>query len=120
MTVKEKAAIVFKEARIGLMNGLVLGILSTIVIGAYICLVKEIAVKQAYLIAGCVGMSLVVAMFVSSAVGTAVPIILKALKFDPAVASGPLITTCNDLVAVTIYYGLAWIFLINIFNMAQL
>ena len=111
---------VFKEARIGLLNGIVLGVLSTIVIGAYICLVKGIAVRQAYLIAGCVGLSLVVAMFVSSAVGTAVPIILKALKFDPAVASGPLLPPCDDLVAVTIYYGLAWILLINIFNMAQL
>ena len=32
---------------------------------------------------------------------------------DPAVASGPLITTINDLVAVVSYYGLAWILLLN-------
>ena len=35
------------------------------------------------------------------------------LGIDPAVASGPLITTVNDLVAVVSYYGLAWILLIN-------
>ena len=32
---------------------------------------------------------------------------------DPAVASGPLITTVNDLVAVVTYYGLAWLLLIR-------
>ena len=36
------------------------------------------------------------------------------IKIDPAVASGPLITTVNDLVAVVTYYGLAWLFLIPI------
>lgn len=36
---------------------------------------------------------------------------------DPAVASGPLITTINDLVAVVTYYGLAWVFLIDLFHL---
>jgi len=39
------------------------------------------------------------------------------IKIDPAVASGPLITTINDLVAVIIYYGLAWMLLINTMHM---
>lgn len=43
--------------------------------------------------------------------------IFHKIKIDPAVASGPLITTVNDLVAVVTYYGLALIFLINIFNL---
>ena len=38
------------------------------------------------------------------------------IKIDPAVASGPLITTVNDLVAVLTYYGLSMIFLIDIFK----
>jgi magnesium transporter len=45
-----------------------------------------------------------------------IPIIFKWLKVDPAVASGPLITTINDLIAVISYYGLVWVFLINILN----
>lgn len=36
---------------------------------------------------------------------------------DPAVASGPLITTVNDLVAVVTYYGLALLFLVNVFHL---
>ena len=39
--------------------------------------------------------------------------LFKKLRVDPAVASGPLITTVNDLVAVVAYYGLAWLLLLN-------
>ena len=52
---------------------------------------------------------------ISSLVGTLVPILFHKIKVDPAVASGPLITTINDLVAVVTYYGLAWILLIQLF-----
>jgi magnesium transporter len=45
--------------------------------------------------------------------GTIIPIVFKKLGVDPAVASGPLITTINDLVAVFSYYGLAWLILVN-------
>lgn len=118
MTLREKLSLVFKEARIGLLNGFVLGIASTAIIGLYIHLAGGVTISESFLISGCVGLSLMTAMFISSAVGTAVPMMLKALKFDPAVASGPLITTCNDLVAVTVYYGLAWLLLIGVFGLA--
>ena len=55
------------------------------------------------------------AMLISSLVGTLIPMFSK-IHIDPAVASGPLITTVNDLVAVVTYYGLAWIFLIEIMH----
>ena len=42
----------------------------------------------------------------------------KKIGVDPAVASGPLITTVNDLAAVVTYYGLVWILLINTLHMA--
>ena len=45
-------------------------------------------------------------MVVSSLVGTIVPMLFKKIGVDPAVASGPLITTINDLVAIVVYYGL--------------
>ena len=63
-------------------------------------------------------MSLLLAMIISSLVGTLVPMFFKKIKIDPAVASGPLITTVNDLVAVVIYYGLSWVLLINIAHIA--
>ena len=68
------------------------------------------------LISGCVGISLLVAIVISSLVGTLVPMFFHKVKVDPAVASGPLITTVNDLVAVVTYYGLAWLFLIEMLH----
>ena len=55
-------------------------------------------------------------MLLSSVAGTVIPIVFKKLKIDPAVASGPLITTVNDLVAVVTYYGLAWILLLRVMH----
>ena len=54
------------------------------------------------------------AMVLSSLSGTLIPLIFKKLNVDPAVASGPLITTINDLVAVIAYYGLSWILIITV------
>ena len=58
-------------------------------------------------------------MVISSLVGTLIPIFFHKIKIDPAVASGPLITTVNDLVAVVTYYGLAWLFLIQIMQIVS-
>ena len=46
-----------------------------------------------------------------------VPMLFHKIHIDPAVASGPLITTVNDLVAVVVYYGLAMIVLIEMFHL---
>ena len=53
-------------------------------------------------------------MTISGLTGAAIPIGLNRLGIDPAVASGPLITTINDLVAVISYYGLAWALLLHL------
>ena len=109
--------LVGREVRIGFCNGLLLGGLSFILIGLYIIFIKHNSVATGFLVSGCIGISLLVAMLISSFVGTVIPMMFKAIKIDPAVASGPLITTINDLVAVTTYYGLTWILLINVFGM---
>ena len=113
----DKLRLVTKEMRIGFFNGLFLGIMAFMFIGGYICIFKHNPVHYAFLISGCVGLSLMVAMVISSLVGTLIPILFNKIKIDPAVASGPLITTVNDLVAVISYYGLVWILLINVLNM---
>ena len=45
------------------------------------------------------------------------PIFFKKIGVDPAVASGPLITTVNDLVAVVTYYGLSWLLLLQVLHL---
>lgn len=118
LTGRQKAELVLKEMRIGLCNGGLLGILSFVLIGLYIFLFKGKTLVFAYAVSGCIGLSLLVAMLVSSAVGTCIPLFFKKVGVDPAVASGPLITTVNDLVAVVAYYGMSWIFLIEMFHLA--
>jgi magnesium transporter len=88
--------------------------MSFVLVGLYIFLFKHKTFLFAYAVSGCIGVSLLLAMFVSSAVGTLIPLFFKKIKIDPAVASGPLITTVNDLVAVVIYYGTSWILLLEI------
>ncbi len=115
---KDKAKLVFKETKVGFTNGLLLGILALVFLGLYVYLFKGYDITHAFLISFCVGISLLLSMIVSSLVGTLVPMFFKKIKVDPAVASGPLITTVNDLVAVVIYYGLAWVLLINVMHIA--
>ncbi len=118
LTGSQKFKLVFKEMKVGLCNGLFLGIMALIFIGAYISIFKHTTITYALLISACVGFSLMVAMIISSLVGTIVPLFFHKIKVDPAVASGPLITTVNDLVAVVTYYGLAWVLLINVLHLA--
>lgn len=115
---KEKRKLVAKESKAGMSNGLLLGALAVAFLGVYVRLFKGYAPAQAFLISFCVGVALLLSMIVSSLVGTLVPMFFKKIKVDPAVASGPLITTINDLVAVVIYYGLAWVLLIHLAHIA--
>ncbi len=110
----QKIKLVFKEMRVGMCNGLILGSAAFLAIGAYIYFLKGKTLLYSFAISGCVGIAMVVSLIISGLVGTAVPMLFHKIKIDPAVASGPLITTVNDLVAVVSYYGLAWILLINI------
>lgn len=118
LTVRQKLELVWKEMRIAFSNGMILGVLSFSVIGLYIVFFKGKTFAFAYAVSGCIGLALVLAMLISGAVGTLIPLFFKKIHVDPAVASGPLITTINDLVAVISYYGLSWIFLIEMMHLA--
>ncbi|MEZ0481392.1 magnesium transporter [Planococcus sp. SSTMD024] len=58
-----------------------------------------------------VGSSLLLTLIIGTLAGTLIPLILYKLKVDPAVASGPLITTINDILSLLIYFGLASLFI---------
>ncbi len=119
LTFSQKMKLVAKEMRVGLCNGLLLGTLSFLLVGCYILLVKHRTAGFSFAVSGCIGVSLMIAMLISSAVGTLIPLFFKKIKIDPAVASGPLITTVNDLVAVVTYYGMSWILLLNVLHLHE-
>lgn len=113
----EKLGFVFKEVRIGFLNGLLLGSASFVIIGIFINIFKKKSLFFSFALSGCVGISLLTAMVISSLVGVLVPMLFHKMKVDPAVASGPLITTVNDLVAVVTYYGLAELLLVDLLHL---
>lgn len=110
---KTKLKLIAKEMKVGFFNGGILGLLSFVLLGIYIHSAKGYLWSEAFAVSGCVGIALTVAMVVSALVGTVVPMLFEKIKIDPAVASGPLITTVNDLVAVGVYYSLAYMFLVR-------
>ncbi|MGM9618850.1 MAG: magnesium transporter [Oscillospiraceae bacterium] len=114
---REKLALVGKEARVGLTNGCILGLLSFLLVGGYLMALKGQSAAVAFSVSLCTGAALLLSMLLASVTGTVVPILFKKLHIDPAVASGPLITTLNDLAAVAVYYGSAWLLLIHVLGL---
>ena len=92
----------FKEGAIGLGNGVVLGVVAAL---------AAWAMKGNPVLGLLLGMAMVCNMFVASTVGTLVPLGLKAIKVDPALASSVFITTFTDVVGFASFLGLATIFL---------
>lgn len=110
----------WKEIRVGICNGLALGIIA---FGASLLYLRvfnmgitagtgfsPLCVYASLIIGG----ALFVAMTLSSLIGCVIPVFFHLIHVDPAVASGPLITTLNDLLAVTVYYGLSLVFLMQL------
>ena len=120
LSAKQKVTLAWKEMKVGFCNGLFLGIMAFAILGVYIMLFKHQPPQMSFLISGCVGLALLTAMIISSLVGTLIPMFFHKIKVDPAVASGPLISTINDLVAVVTYYGLAWILLLGVFKLVPM
>ncbi|MBR2352936.1 MAG: magnesium transporter [Clostridia bacterium] len=113
-TEKMRIWLVFKETRIAFLNGLALGLISFGIVLGYLSLLSDYSFSLILSVAGCVGIAMLFAMIISGFTGAAIPLLLDRLGTDPAVASGPLITTINDLAAVVSYYGLAWVLLLNL------
>jgi magnesium transporter len=111
---KTQLLTIFKEIRVALLNGVALGAISFAIVSAYLLIFASYEATFIFAAAGCVGLAMCFAMAISGLTGSAIPICLYRLGIDPAVASGPLITTINDLVAVLSYYGLAWALLLNL------
>jgi magnesium transporter len=105
---------ILKEIRVALLNGAVLGAISFAIVSAYLFVFAAYGAAFVFAAAGCVGLAMCFAMAISGFTGAAIPVCLYRFGVDPAVASGPLITTINDLVAVISYYGLAWVLLLNL------
>lgn len=113
---KKTLRLIFREIQIGFVNGVILGICTCVFATLYLGVTKRTIELDAafswlecFKAGGILGVSLLIAMTLSSFTGSGLPVLLTKMHVDPAVASGPFITTINDLIAVTTYYGLAYL-----------
>ena len=89
----------FKEFLLGLINGLA--------IASVVILVSHFLFKTDYLISITVAIALVTVIVNAAIIGTFIPIFLDKRGIDPAVATGPFITTSNDVLGILIYFSIA-------------
>ena len=116
---KKRRKNILKEILVGFLDGLLVGFVAFIFVTVYLTIKKpEIVSGSGFSFLNCIkvasiiGTSMVVAMTIAGLMGSTVPLILKKMHIDPAVASGPFITTINDIIAVSIYYSLTYLFFI--------
>ncbi|ALS76707.1 magnesium transporter MgtE [Planococcus rifietoensis] len=102
---ESKLKLLFREAGTGLITGVICGI---VVVGLVYFWKSEL------LIGMLVGTAVASSIFVATLAGSFIPLLIHRMKIDPAVASGPFITTLNDIISILIYLGLATTFLTNL------
>ena len=96
--------LIIKEMKVGLLLGILYGIL----LGFFASIVFSNAPDNLGIV---VGLSICVSMLVAATVGTAIPLALRKLDIDPAVATGPFVTTSIDILGVLFYFLIAGLFL---------
>lgn len=95
-------ALFINELTVGVLTGLMVGVSAAIIVGLW---------QRNIYLGLIVGIAMFFAVIISTMAGTYVPMLIESLGFDPAVASGPFITTLTDLTSVFIYFSVASFFL---------
>lgn len=94
--------LIISEAVTGFIIGLITGLTILCVVGIW---------KQNFPLGFVIGIAMLCAITVASLAGSLIPMLMDKLGFDPAVASGPFITTLSDLISVLIYFSIASLFM---------
>jgi magnesium transporter len=92
----------WRELRVALLNGLICGTILGIIVGIWL------SDPRLGLI---VGIALILIIMNSGLIGASVPLVLKRFNIDPALGTGPFVSTSNDIFSLFIYLGLITIFL---------
>jgi len=93
---------VFKELRVALMNGIICSLL---------LLAYHLGLSETPALGYIVSVALLSVIVFASILGTVVPLLLNRFKIDPALATGPFITTTNDILGLLLYFGIGrWLY----------
>ena len=107
VNIENSFKVLFKEIRVGLILGILYGIL----LGIFAA-IRFIDMPPALGIV--VGSSICLSMLIAATIGSVVPIILDRFDVDPAIATGPFVTTAIDILGVALYFIIAGTLLTNI------
>ncbi|MED3551579.1 magnesium transporter [Cytobacillus praedii] len=99
---ENKWKLIVREAGTGVITGAICGILVSIIVFIW---------KGNIYLGILVGISILSTLIVATLAGALIPLLMHKFKIDPAVASGPFITTINDLISILIYFGMATLFM---------
>jgi magnesium transporter len=88
-----------KEISLSLLNGIILA--SILFLGSYFLLGYDVKIGEI------ISISLISVIIIASLIGTFIPLLLDKLGIDPALATGPFITTSNDICGILIYFSIA-------------
>ena len=91
-----------KEIGLTMINGLILSL---------ILVVFGLIIKQPFDMSIAISSSMILVIIVAALIGTSVPIILNKFGIDPAIATGPFITTGNDVIGILLFFYVAKIIL---------
>ena len=92
----------FKEISLTILNGIILGGL---------IILFGLIIEQPIDMSITISVSMILVIIVAALIGTSVPIILNRLGIDPAIATGPFITTGNDIIGILLFFYIAKIIL---------
>ncbi|CAM3019482.1 magnesium transporter [Vibrio rarus] len=95
--------LLMKEAAIGFLNG----ILWALIIGAIV-----VFWKHDWMLGFIISGAMLTNLFVAGVAGVIVPVVLKKMKIDPALAGGMALTTITDVIGLSVFLGLATVFLL--------
>ena len=95
---KDMKETLLNEAKTGVLLGAVSGLVVFVIV---------MVLYRGWVLSMIVGLSIFLSIIISAVVGTLIPDVIRKLNFDPAVASGPFITTINDTLGLLIYLGIA-------------
>ena len=95
-----------KEMTVGLINSLLLATAAFAFVSIFLSIVPT-GNQVPFAIASVVFISVFASMFIAGTMGALVPLIFNHFHIDPSAASGPIMTTINDLVTLIIYFGIA-------------
>lgn len=98
LNVRDLRAVVFKELGIGLILGVFYGL--------FIAMAAQLRYNTISLAAS-VGLALTSSMAIAALVGSLVPMLMARMNIDPAVSTGPFVTTAIDIVSVSFYFAIA-------------